>query len=95
MEMLTDQNRAPIIEGMEAFQKKSAASFSLPGHKSGKGAAEDVKRLMGEGVFKSDTSTQKGIDDRWRASVCCRMRSIWPRWPGAPTIATSRPTAPA
>jgi arginine decarboxylase len=62
--MLTDQKRAPIIEGMEAFQKKSATSFSLPGHKSGKGAAEDVKRLMGEGVFKSDTSTQKGVDDR-------------------------------
>ena len=62
--MLTDQNRAPIVEGMEAFQKKSTTSFSLPGHKSGKGAADDVKRLMGEGVFKSDTSTQKGVDDR-------------------------------
>jgi len=62
--MLTDQNRAPIVEGLEAFLQKNATSFSLPGHKSGKGAAEDVKRLLGEGVFKSDTSTQKGVDDR-------------------------------
>jgi arginine decarboxylase len=62
--MLTDQGRAPILEALAAAKQRSPTSFGVPGHKSGKGAPDDVKRLIGAEAFAADILTQKGLDDR-------------------------------
>ena len=62
--MLTDQGRAPILEALAAAKERSPTSFGVPGHKSGKGAPDDVKRLIGAEAFAADILTQKGLDDR-------------------------------
>jgi lysine decarboxylase len=60
----TDQTKAPIVDALRAYLRKDSSSFGLPGHRSGKGAPDDIKQLIGETAFKSDASVQKGIDDR-------------------------------
>src|SRR3954454_19566285 len=40
--MLTDQTRAPIVEALAEFKAEGAISFGVPGHKSGKGAPDDM-----------------------------------------------------
>src|SRR3954467_1414689 len=62
--MLTDQGRAPILEALASYAQQSSISFGVPGHKSGQGAPEDIKRVVGEAAFTADATTQKGIDDR-------------------------------
>src|SRR3954452_10037985 len=62
--MLTDQTRAPIVEALAEFKAQGAISFGVPGHKSGKGAPDDIKQLLGATMFEADATTQKGIDDR-------------------------------
>jgi arginine decarboxylase len=58
------QSSAPILDALVRFQKQESVSFGVPGHKSGQGAPDDIKRVLGEAVFKADATTQKGIDDR-------------------------------
>jgi len=58
------QKRAPILEGLEEFEKENGTSFGVPGHKSGKGAPSNVTSLLGKRAFQGDATTQKGIDDR-------------------------------
>jgi arginine decarboxylase len=62
--MFTEQDHAPIVEALAAYEKESHVSFGVPGHKSGKGAPSDVRSLLGKQLFKGDATTQKGIDDR-------------------------------
>src|SRR4051794_13968297 len=59
-----NQTRAPILEGLEEYQKENGTSFGVPGHKSGKGAPNDITELIGKHTFEGDATTQKGIDDR-------------------------------
>jgi arginine/lysine/ornithine decarboxylase len=43
--------------------QQDSSSIAIPGHKSGKGAPDDLLKLLGKQVFEADVSTQKGIDD--------------------------------
>ena len=47
-------------------------SLAPPGHQNGRGATNDLKKLLGAQAFKGDATTQKGIDDR-RESTCVRQ----------------------
>jgi arginine decarboxylase len=58
------QTSAPIIEALKQHLSQDSSSIAIPGHKSGKGASEELLKLLGKQVFKADVSTQKGIDDR-------------------------------
>src|SRR5207237_1323364 len=62
--MKRNRSRAPIVEALDAKLKETSTSFGVPGHRSGKGASPDVKKLLGEQVFRGDVSVQKGVDDR-------------------------------
>jgi lysine decarboxylase len=64
MQVPNDQNEAPILEAMAKFLEKESTAFGVPGHQSGKGAADDVKQLIGEAAFKADCTPLKGLDDR-------------------------------
>src|SRR4051794_17842894 len=62
--MTDTQSSAPILEALANYTKQGSVSFGVPGHKSGQGATADIKRVIGEEVFRADATTQKGIDDR-------------------------------
>jgi len=59
-----DQTQAPILDALAKYRGSGSVSFGVPGHKSGKGATEDIKQVIGSAVFEADATTQKGIDDR-------------------------------
>jgi arginine decarboxylase len=59
-----DQTQAPILDALAEYRSSGSVSFGVPGHKSGKGATEDIKQVIGSAVFEADATTQKGIDDR-------------------------------
>src|SRR3954453_20732125 len=62
--MPDDQNSAPILDALASYSKSGSVSFGVPGHKSGRGATRDIKRVVGAEALASDATTQKGIDDR-------------------------------
>src|SRR3954462_3191290 len=62
---MTDiQSSAPVLDALASYAQQSSISFGVPGHKSGQGAPEDSKRVVGEAAFTADATTQKGLDDR-------------------------------
>src|SRR4051794_26851911 len=62
--MTGDQTQAPILDALAKYRNSGSVSFGVPGHKSGKGATEDIKKIIGSAAFEADATTQKGIDDR-------------------------------
>src|SRR3954447_23060342 len=62
--MASKQEQAPIVEALATYLGGSTSSFGVPGHKGGKGAPSDIRRLLGRYAFYADTTTQHGIDDR-------------------------------
>ena len=62
-----DHSRAPVIEGICAFQAERRAQFTTPGHKMGRGVAADVLSVLGDKAFSSDLAMTGAVDDR-RAS---------------------------
>jgi arginine decarboxylase len=55
--MPMDQNQAPLLEALAKYRQSGAVSFGVPGHKSGKGATDDIKRVIGAQAFKADATT--------------------------------------
>lgn len=62
--MALTHDQAPIVEAPAAYLGESATSSGVPGHKGGRGAPSDIRRLLGRYAFYGDTTTQRGIDDR-------------------------------
>src|SRR5436305_1790841 len=58
------QDRAPILEALQAYLRDPPTSFDVPGHQSGKAAPHAVTRLLGKDAFAADVTIQKGLDDR-------------------------------
>ena len=58
------QKKAPILDALATYSRSGSVSFGVPGHKAGRGATADIKRIVGAEAFASDATTQKGIDDR-------------------------------
>src|SRR4051794_39811282 len=59
-----DQARAPMLDALEAYWKSDPASFSIPAHKAGRSLDEATRRVLGEGPYRGDAPTHKGLDDR-------------------------------
>ena len=56
------QERAPIYEALEAFQKRRVVPFDVPGHKRGRGNPELVE-LLGEKCVSLDVNSMKPLDN--------------------------------
>src|SRR5215211_9031133 len=59
-----DQERAPMLEALEAYHAIETVSFSIPAHKGG-GAIDDATRsIVGGEPYRADAPAHKGLDDR-------------------------------
>ena len=56
------QERAPIYEALEAFQKMRVVPFDVPGHKRGRGNPE-LTKLLGETCMRLDVNSMKPLDN--------------------------------
>src|SRR3954462_1538332 len=59
-----DHSRAPVLEALEEFRRRSDVVYGPPGHKQGRGADPRVLEIVGPGVFASDVLSLNGLDDR-------------------------------
>lgn len=58
-----DHRRAPLVEGVLAYQRQGIAPFSTPGHKLGAGADVELRETFGERAFLSDIPLGGGVGD--------------------------------
>ncbi len=58
-----DNTRAPLLEGVLAYQRQGIVPFSTPGHKLGIGADEELRETFGERAFFSDIPLGGGVGD--------------------------------
>ena len=56
------QERAPIYEALEAFQKMRVVPFDVPGHKRGRGNP-GLTKLLGETCMRLDVNSMKPLDN--------------------------------
>jgi len=58
-----DHRRAPLLEGVVAYQRQGIVPFSTPGHKVGVGVDEELRETFGERTFLSDIPLGGGVGD--------------------------------
>jgi arginine/lysine/ornithine decarboxylase len=58
-----DHRRAPILDGILAYQQQGILPFSTPGHKLGIGADAELRDTFGEHAFRSDIPLGGGVGD--------------------------------
>src|SRR4051812_41261700 len=58
-----DHRRAPILEGILAYQHQGILPFSTPGHKLGIGADAELRNTFGEHAFHADIPLGGGVGD--------------------------------
>lgn len=59
---MLSQERAPIYEALEEFEKKRVVPFDVPGHKRGRGNPE-LASLLGEKCVRMDVNSMKPLDN--------------------------------
>jgi arginine/lysine/ornithine decarboxylase len=64
MSTTLDQERAPILEALEAFRDRGDVVYGPPGHKQGRGVDKETLRILGEDLFRDDVLALNGLDDR-------------------------------
>ncbi len=58
-----DQDRAPLLEAVQAFQDAGIQPFTVPGHKRGRGISAEVGDVLGYDTFAADIPLAGGADD--------------------------------
>jgi arginine/lysine/ornithine decarboxylase len=58
-----DHRRAPLLEGVVAYQRQGIVPFSTPGHKLGVGADQELRATFGELALYSDIPLGGGVGD--------------------------------
>ena len=58
-----DHRRAPLLEGIIAYQRQGIVPFSTPGHKLGAGVDEELREAFGERALRSDIPLGGGVGD--------------------------------
>jgi arginine/lysine/ornithine decarboxylase len=58
-----DHRRAPILEGIVAYQRQGIVPFSTPGHKLGIGVDEALFDTFGQQAFRGDIPLGGGVGD--------------------------------
>ncbi|MBW3709260.1 ornithine decarboxylase, partial [Streptomyces griseus] len=75
--MATDHHEAPVLEAVAAYRDRGELGFSPPGHKQARGAAPDVRAVLGDAVFFGDVLATGGLDDRReKSSVLQRAEAL-------------------
>ena len=88
-----DQERAPMLEALEAYNAIETVSFSIPAHKGG-GAIDDATRsIMGVDPYRADAPAHKGLDDRISSFQVLSYAQDLAADASAPTRRCSPPTA--
>lgn len=59
----TDQNRAPLFEGLQKHQSKETLPFHIPGHKRGKGMDPEFRNFIGKNALDIDLINIAPLDD--------------------------------
>lgn len=59
---MSSQERAPIYEALQEFEKKRVVPFDVPGHKRGRGNPE-LASLLGEKCVRMDVNSMKPLDN--------------------------------
>jgi arginine/lysine/ornithine decarboxylase len=59
-----DQERAPMLEALEAYHAIETVSFSIPAHKGGGAIDEATRSVLGIDPYRADAPAHKGLDDR-------------------------------
>ena len=59
---MLDQNRVPILEGLEQMKRNRLVPFDVPGHKRGKGNPE-LTKFLGEACVSVDVNSMKPLDN--------------------------------
>ena len=59
---MMDQNRVPILEGLEKIRRNRLVPFDVPGHKRGKGNPE-LTQFLGESCLSVDVNSMKPLDN--------------------------------
>lgn len=60
--MKLSQEKAPIYEALEKFEKRRIVPFDVPGHKRGRGNPE-LTELLGEKCVRMDVNSMKPLDN--------------------------------
>ncbi|MFI9491068.1 MULTISPECIES: aminotransferase class I/II-fold pyridoxal phosphate-dependent enzyme [Streptomyces] len=75
--MRMDHTQAPVLEALAAYQEGKQLGFSPPGHKHARGAAPEVRAVLGDAVFFGDVLASGGLDDRrTRSGVLQRAEEL-------------------
>jgi arginine decarboxylase len=59
-----DHSKAPILEGIKKFYLTHKHTFSVPGHKQGKGIDPETSMELGQDLYYNDMAVLIGVDDR-------------------------------
>ncbi|MCL2588231.1 MAG: arginine decarboxylase, partial [Oscillospiraceae bacterium] len=62
MNIVLDQNRAPIYEALEKFRRARVVPFDVPGHKRGRGNPE-LTEFLGARCVSIDVAAMKPLDN--------------------------------
>jgi arginine/lysine/ornithine decarboxylase len=58
-----DHRRAPLLDGVLAYQRQGIVPYSTPGHKLGIGADAELRDTFGEHAFRADIPLGGGVGD--------------------------------
>ena len=72
VEINCKQQRAPIAEAMQAYERDGALAFHTPGHKQGLGAHPLLKKLITPSGLRQEVSLMEELDDLHEPTMCIR-----------------------
>lgn len=62
--MPKNHHEAPVLDALAAYRQRGELGFTPPGHKQARGAAPEVRAVLGDAVFLGDVLASGGLDDR-------------------------------
>ncbi|MFI2780487.1 aminotransferase class I/II-fold pyridoxal phosphate-dependent enzyme [Streptomyces sp. ALB3] len=66
--MRVNHQEAPVLDALAAYRDGGELGFSPPGHKQARGAAPEVRAVLGDAAFYGDVLASGGLDDRRQGS---------------------------
>ncbi len=57
------QGKAPLLEALVQYAQANTLRMHVPGHGGGRGAPEDIMKIIGFGAFSIDVTELPGLDD--------------------------------
>ncbi|QLH25011.1 aminotransferase class I/II-fold pyridoxal phosphate-dependent enzyme [Streptomyces sp. Rer75] len=67
-----DHTEAPVLEALARYHERGFLPFTPPGHKQGRGADPEARKVLGDEVFRADVLAFGGLDDRLQSGGVLR-----------------------